>query len=116
MILRLTENSINSEDPIQDLVEENELNIKFFFIEDTETSFDVTAQLFSIHWDVVLGESIGKEDRSCQGFVTIDDVREMFQVDAVNVIIGPFSFFIIDYAILQQTKRFVGPQTDETFD
>ena len=71
MALRLSKDSINAEDVIKNLVEENQMNVQFFLVEYFEAGFEVRAQFFSVDRNVVLRKPVGEEYRSSQRFFPV---------------------------------------------
>jgi|CryBogDrversion2_6_1035273.scaffolds.fasta_scaffold05105_1 hypothetical protein len=72
MALRLSKDSINAEDVIKNLVEENQRNVQFFLVEYFEAGFEVGAQFFSVDRNIVLRQPVGEEYQSSQCFFPIN--------------------------------------------
>lgn len=56
--LRSLYSPVNSEDVVQDLIEEHQRDVQLLFIEDLQTGLHIVPQLLLFHWDVVLHSQI----------------------------------------------------------
>jgi len=52
--LDLTEYTINTKDVVKNIVEENERNIEFFFIEHTKALLCIFAENLAVHRNIIL--------------------------------------------------------------
>jgi hypothetical protein len=60
MTLNLTEHTVNTENVVKNVVEKDERDIKFFFVEHPETLLCVFAKDLTIHGDIVLRSPVGE--------------------------------------------------------
>src|SRR6266498_2907949 len=111
MTLYLSENTINSENVVENIVEKNERNIQLLFIKDAQPCFRVFPEYLPVDRNIVLGCPIGVEDWSTQSFLLIDG-REMFHGYDVDVVISPVSFLFGDETVLKESKCLMSPNAN----
>ena len=68
----LPKNSVNSQDMIQDFIKQNKRYIKFLFVKDFQTGFDVMPQFFPIYRHIILVHPVGVKDWSTDSFIFFD--------------------------------------------
>ena len=115
MTLNLTEDSIDSENVVENVVEEDELDVEFLLVEDAKSSLDVLSKLLSFDWKVVSRRPVGVEDGSSEGLLVVDG-REVSESRRIDVLVRPELLRFRDESILEEPESFVGPDPNESFD
>ena len=115
MALRLSENPVDTEDVVEHFVEEDQCHVELFLVKHFEARLDVGAQLLAVHWNVILRQPIGEEDRASQRLLAVD-VGEVFQSYAVDVLVGPLALGVFNETILEEAQGFVRPEPHQSFD
>mmetsp|Transcript_20729 Transcript_20729/g.31815 ORF Transcript_20729/g.31815 Transcript_20729/m.31815 type:complete len:204 (-) Transcript_20729:8413-9024(-) len=64
----LSQNAVNSQDVVDNSVEDDQLDIQLFFVEGSQSSLDVSFQLVLRDGDVILLDEVRKVDRALQSF------------------------------------------------
>jgi hypothetical protein len=54
MALRLSEDTVDAQDVLENVIEEDERHVDFLFTEGAEAGFDEVAEMLSLHRHVVL--------------------------------------------------------------
>jgi hypothetical protein len=92
--LRLPEDTVDAQDMIQHLVEENQRDVQLLLVEDPEAGLDVVAELLPVDGDVVLGEPVGVEDGAGEGALAVH-VGEVLHGYLVHVGVCPGAFIVL---------------------
>ena len=95
--MNLSEYTINTQNVIQDIVEQSERNIECF-VENFETGFGVFTEDFTVDGDVVLRGPVGEESRSSESLITVDSGGVQHS-SFVDVFVGSLFLFFRDKAI-----------------
>lgn len=114
MTLHLTEDTIDTEDVVEDIVEQDQGNVEFFLVEHAQSCLGVLPQQLAVNWDIILRCPVGVENGTAEGLVSVDG-REVGHSGVVDVLVGPAAFLFRDETILEETQGFMGPHADETF-
>ena len=96
--MNLSEYTIDTQNVIQDVVEQDERDIEFFFVENFETGFGVFTEDFTVDGDVVLRGPVGEESRSSESLITVDSGGVQHS-SFVDVFVGSLFLFFRDKAI-----------------
>ena len=94
MYLGLLKDPVNSENMVEDLIEEHQRNIQFFLIEDLQSRLDIVPQLLSFHGKVVLGHPVAEQDGSLECRLTVN-AGEVLHGYCIDIFLSPCSLFII---------------------
>ena len=64
MTLRLAENTVDAQNVVEDIVEEDQWHVQFLFVKHAKSGFGEFAQLFAVDRNVVLGRPVGEQNRT----------------------------------------------------
>lgn len=98
--LRLTENSVDPQHMVENVIIEYQWHVEFLFVKHPETGLHKVPQCIPFDRQVILGCPVGVKDRSTESETAIDR-REMPNGHFIDQFVRPDLFLLVDESVLE---------------